>query len=178
MKAQLVLALVSVALLPVGASGQSAGTIEFGTDLVLGLARSDDTPTVTSLSLPASTFRVGFHVSDELAIEPRLAATLTWTDGHSSTRLQLGGALMYSVAESVYLFGEGGFTRVSFDASQNSDSASQGYFGGGLGLRRSLDERLGLRWEFGATVFPETDDFRGRTVLGASMGVSFFTHGS
>jgi len=172
MKRYLMTALLGLAFLATPAVAQ----VEVGTDFGFSIASPDGGDNVTAISVPTGVLRVGFHTSDALAIEPRVAFNRLSSDGDSFSTLSLAAAILYSFTDRFYLFGEGGFSRISADDDDDGgDSATQGSFGGGIGLRKAIDNRLGLRWEAGVDFAPETDDFASSTTFSVTMGISFFS---
>lgn len=156
---------------PLGAQGLP---IELGQDL--GFTVGFNGSTVTNLSLPSGSFRVGFHVSPLISVEPEVSLSYTNIEDAGSVTL-LGAALTLPVhlvkdrtRVQPYLRPGVGITLIDVEGS-----ASQFQAGAGLGVKAPIAERLAARIEGGVAHGFENDDFAGVTTIALSVGFSFYT---
>ena len=160
---------------PAKAQRQRASTpIELGVDggLLFGL----DAPRTTVVALPVQSFRVGFLVTDNLALEPRVAINSIHGGGASVTTYDCQLGVVYQPAGD--RVGKGLYGRPFIGVSGVSVSGAggnnnNGYLGMGVGLKipfadRRLATRMEANYEHG---------FGGgaSNVIGLLIGLSFFT---
>ncbi len=168
-------ALLLVSLAPSAKAQRSHGSrpIEFGVDggLLFGL----DDPRFTALVIPMPVFRVGFQMTDRVALEPRLQLVTVRGGGQTATDYGIEVGIVYSpngdrVGNGLYARP---FIGISGSSVSGGGSTSDGEAGLGIGLKIPFaDRRLATRWEanyahgFGT---PSTN------VIGLLFGLSFFT---
>jgi hypothetical protein len=169
-------ALLCVVFAPLASAQRSRGDrrpIEFGIDggLMFGL----DNPKVTALGIPIPAFRVGFLMTDRVALEPRLQFSSIHAGGQTATAYGIELGVVYSpngdrVGNGLY---GRPFIGITGQSVSGGGSNSDGEFGLGVGLKIPFaDRRLATRWEanyahgFGT---PSTN------VIGLLFGLSFFT---
>lgn len=169
-------ALLLVAFAPPASAQRSRGDrrpIEFGIDgaLLFGL----DAPRFTALVIPMPVFRVGFQMTDRVALEPRLQLATIRGGGVAATDYGIEIGVVYSpngdrVGNGLY---GRPFVGISGSSISGGGSDSNGEAGLGIGLKIPFaDRRLATRWEanyahgFGT---PNTN------VIGLLFGLSFFT---
>jgi hypothetical protein len=152
---------------------RGSGPIEFGIDG--GIAFGLDNPKVTVVALPVQDFRVGFLLTDRVALEPRAYLNSIHGGGGSFTTYAFEVGLVYSpdgdrVGKGFYGRPFVGLSGVSVSGGGSSNN---GYAGLGLGLKIPFaDRRLATRMEanyahgFGT---PTTN------AIGLLIGLSFFT---
>lgn len=147
--------------------------IEFGIDggVFFGL----DAPHVTTVALPVQDFRVGFLVTDRVAIEPRFNLNSVSGGGASVTAYDFQLGVVYQpdgdrVGKGLYGRPFVGFSGVHVP---NVGSNNTGYLGLGVGLKIPFaDRRLATRMEANyahAFSTPSTNQ------IGVLIGLSFFT---
>ena len=174
------LALLLSAALPVAASAQER-PIELGVDAlsldVNFFSSNGETTTLTTVSVPVTTFRAGFFVSDQVSVEPRISFDyLKVEDVDAVTVVTLSlGALYHFTPErqrsQVYLRPVGSI----FFADVGDQSVSQAFLGLGLGVKLPMLGQLAARLELEYTHGFDNDDFANVNSLAAVFGFSFFT---
>lgn len=154
-------------------SSRGSTPIEFGIDggILFGL----DQPRATALVVPLQDFRIGFLVTDRVAIEPRFNLISVHTNGLSATSYKLELGVVYQPAGD--RVGNGFYSR-PFIGMQGANatgagSDNSGYMGFGLGLKIPFaDRRLATRLEAN---YSHLFDTGGSNVIGLLFGLSFFT---
>ena len=174
------LALLLSAALPALASAQGR-PIELGIDVLsLGVAISSafgQTRTVTTVSVPVSSFRAGFFVGDQVSVEPRIS--FVYLKAEDVDAVTVGtfslGALYHFTPErqssQVYLRPVGGISFVAV----GGQSAYQVFLGVGLGVKLPMLGQLASRLELEYAHGFDNDDFATVNSLAAVFGFSFFT---
>jgi hypothetical protein len=177
MKRLLVLSFVALVLAAPGAKAQrqhASNPIELGIDggILFGL----NTPRTTVVALPVQSFRVGFLVSDNLALEPRVAINSIHGGGASVTTYDFQLGVVYQpdgdrVGKGLYgrpFLGVSGLSVSGAGGNNNS-----GYMGLGLGLKLPFaDRRLATRMEAN---YEHGFSGGGSNLIGLLLGLSFFT---
>lgn len=169
----LVNAAAVVALLGNRAGAQVQRPIELGIDA--GASIGLDNPKVTTISIPAQSFRVGFFVADNLSIEPAVGIFSQSTGGNTGTvyRGELGLLLHFGgirPSTGAYVRPFAGFEGVSGGGT----SATNGLVGGGIGYKIPLIDRFAARFEANFQhVFVSGGG--GANAIGLLAGLSFFT---
>ena len=168
--------------------------IELGIDAAL-VRESTDNLTGTSFQLPISRFRVGFHLSDAISVEPSISFIygrstfenpVTGEENTSSgTGYELDLGMLYHfrtdrtkaqpyVRPFFGLHGSSNNNDSGFDSSVNKLA-----FGGGVGFKFPASNRLGTRLELGFAHETEDDSENGggpsRDSFYLAFGLSFFT---
>ena len=169
-------ALLLAAVAPSAEAQRSRGSrpIEFGIDG--GVSFGLDEPRVHVVSLPIPRFRVGFHMTNKVAIEPAFHFTSTNVQGGGSFRtyaFDLG--LVYSPAGDRVGKGFYGrpFVGLAGFSTSGAGSDSDGYAGIGAGLKLPFnDRRLATRLE---TNYTHGFGDGGSNDIGVLIGLSFFT---
>ena len=147
--------------------------VEFGIDggIIFGL----DDPTYTAVALPIQSFRVGFLMSDRLAIEPAIGLTSFRVSGATSTDYVFQVGLVYSPAGDRVgkgLYGRP-FIGIAGQTNPGPNDDSNALMGLGVGLKIPFaDRRLATRMELNhshAFSDPSTN------AIGLLFGLSFFT---
>jgi hypothetical protein len=160
---------------PAKAQRQRASTpIELGIDggILFGL----DAPRTTVVALPVQSFRVGFLVTDDLALEPRVAINSIHGGGASVTSYDFQLGVLYQPAGD--RVGKGLYGRPFIGVSGISVSGAggnnnNGYLGLGLGLKIPFaDRRLATRMEAN---YEHGFGGGGSNLIGVLIGLSFFT---
>lgn len=149
-----------------------ATPVELGIDAALAVTIDD--PRVTTLGIPVQQFRVGFHTSPTLSVEPTLAINYINIEGFGDvSTLSLGLGLLFHTSPNrargrAYFRPFGGFVKVS-DGGDTSPN-----IGIGVGYTAPFaDRRLATRLEGLLNhTFVDGDD---TTSLGVMFGLSFFT---
>ncbi len=168
-------ALLFVAAAPAAEAQRSRGSraIEFGIDggVLFGL----DNPKVTAVLLPAPIFRVGFPMTETIALEPRAHIASLHSGGQSFTDYSFEIGLVYSPAGDRVgngLYGRP-FVGVSGVSVSGPGDDNSGYAGLGVGLKIPFaDRRMATRLETNYTHgfgTPTTN------TIGLLIGLSFFT---
>lgn len=176
MKRSVVLvALLLAAVAPSLEAQRSRGSrpIEFGIDggLLFGL----DDPNVTVVTLPVQSFRVGFHMTNKVAIEPAFHLNSIRFDGGSATDYAIQVGLVYSpsgdrVGKGLYARPFVGIAGQSTPAPNDDSDVFMG-IGGGLKIPFA-DRRLATRMEVN---YAHTFSDPGANAIGLLFGLSFFT---
>lgn len=171
-------AVVVAALALVGTRGyaQEARLIEFGID---GVIAYDTESELTTIALPAGTFRVGFEMSPRFALEPAFSFDRVSGDGGSATTYGFALGLPWHFRD----MRSGPYVRpfvgvIGFSASNGTDvSGSQLQAGLGVGYKIPVaDSRFAWRFEaFYARGFENEPEFSESNIFGVSIGLSFFT---
>ncbi|MEO7218397.1 MAG: outer membrane beta-barrel protein [Gemmatimonadaceae bacterium] len=160
-----------------GAQTTAANPIELGVDAVIQ-STIGETPNVTTVAIPEARFRVGFFVSNNLSIEPRVGITSVSGGGSTFTTYNGEVGLLYHFMTSeragagVYVRPFAGFTGVS-----GGGSDTQGDIGIGLGTKIPFADRLATRLEVNYLhgFSSNNNNNSGGNAIGASVGLSFFT---
>jgi hypothetical protein len=133
-------------------------------------------PHITTVAIPAAQFRIGFFVSNDLSIEPRVAITSISGDGSTFTTYagELGVLYHFIPGERV---GSGVYVRpfAGFMGESGDGSDTQADVGIGLGTKIPFTDRLATRIEANYLHAFSTDNSTGGNEIGASIGLSFFT---
>ena len=169
-------ALLLVAVAPLAQAQRSRSDhrpIEFGIDgaLLFGL----DDPRFTALVIPMPVFRVGFLMTDKVALEPRLQLATVRGGGVTATDYALEIGIVYSpngdrVGKGLYVRP---FMGISGSSISGGGSDSSGDAGLGIGLKIPFaDRRLATRWEANYAHGFGTPSTNG---IELSFGLSFFT---
>lgn len=171
-----VLVALLLALTAPAAEGQrSRGSrpLEFGIDggAFFGL----DDPNVTVVALPIQSFRVGFHMTNKVAIEPAMQLTSVHGGGASATDYAFQVGLVYSPGgdrAGKGLYGRP-FVGISGERTPGPNDDNDVFMGLGVGLKIPfVDRRLATRMEVNYShgfSDPSTN------VIGLLIGLSFFT---
>ena len=154
MKRTLVLAL-GLLVVPAVAAAQ----VEIGLDGGLSYYDEDQAADAGILfNVPVSGTRIGFMAGPNMIIETRLGLGWFKQGDANGSSLDLIPGLNYMVTPQVYVRGEAGLTRDSFDPGTGGGSTTQYLFGGGVGMRRSLGAGAVLRLEGGVEMGMENQD--------------------
>jgi hypothetical protein len=172
---------MSVALLAMTAASvgaqttESANPVELGVDAVVATSFANGS-NVTTVAIPNAQFRVGFFVSNDLSIEPRVGITSISGGGSTFSTYTGEVGLLYHFAH-VERPGTGVYVRpfVGFDGASGSGNSTQAHLGIGLGTKIAFADRLATRLEaFYGHAFSAGSQ-SSFNQLGASIGISFFT---
>lgn len=152
MRRFMAMAVGALLLIPAAAQGQVEIGLDAGLTLDNGFDTQDD---ITTFSVPQMNARIGFPAGEGLSIETLFGLNRQSSDGNSVTLLTLLPGLNYQLNEKVYLRGELGLQRVSFE----SGSVSQLGFGAAVGTKQALgDSPVMWRLEGGLTRWSEDSD--------------------
>ena len=179
MKRFLILGALAVALIAPAAEAQRAshrdsGPIELGIDggVTFGL----DNPNTTIVSLPTQVFRLGYFLSNNVEIEPRVSINSASGGGVSVTAYSLEAGVLFQpagdrVGKGLYLRP---FLGVSgLNVSGPGGNNNSGYAGAGFGLKLPFaDRRLATRMEAN---YAHGFSGGGSNLIGVLIGLSFFT---
>ena len=179
MKRLLVLGFASLVLAAPAAKAQrsqrGSTPVELGIDggVTFGL----DAPRTTWVALPVQSFRVGFHMSNNLALEPRVSInSFHGGGGGSATSYDLQLGVVYQPAGDRVGNGFYGrpFAGISgLNVSGPGGNNNTGYMGLGLGLKIPFaDRRLATRMEAN---YAHGFSGGGSNQIGLLIGLSFFT---
>jgi hypothetical protein len=148
--------------------------IELGIDggVFFGL----EAPRTTVVSLPVQSFRVGFLVTDDLALEPRASINSVHSGGASATLYDFQLGAVYQPARERAgrgLYGRPFIGVSGVNVSGPGGNNNSGYMGLGLGLKipfaeRRLATRMEANYEHGF-------GGGGTNLIGLLIGLSFFT---
>jgi hypothetical protein len=147
--------------------------IELGIDggIIFGL----DAPRATVVTLPIQDFRIGFLVTDNVAIEPRFNLNSIHVSGATVTSYNLELGIVYQPAGDRVgkgLYGRP-FIGVNGDHVTGQPSTSNGYLGLGVGVKIPFsDRRLATRMEAN---YAHGFNNGGGNLIGLLFGLSFFT---
>ena len=148
--------------------------IEFGIDG--GVSFGLDEPRVHVVSLPLPRFRVGFHMTNKVALEPSFFLNSTHVQGGGSlTAYAFEVGVVYSPAGD--RVGKGFYGRpfigLAGASFSGAGSDSDGFAGIGAGLKLPFnDRRLATRLE---TNYSHGFGDGGSNNIGVLIGLSFFT---
>jgi hypothetical protein len=155
-------------------SQRGSGPIELGTDggVLFGL----DAPRTTVVSLPVQSFRVGFLVTDNIALEPRVSINSIHSGGASATSYDFQLGVVYQPAGDRVgkgLYGRPFIGVSGLNVSGGGGNNNNGYLGLGLGLKIPFaDRRLATRMEAN---YAHGFGGGGSNQMGLLIGLSFFT---
>jgi hypothetical protein len=178
MKRFLILGALSLALTAAAAEAQRAshhdsGPIELGIDggVTFGLGNGSG----TVVSLPTQVFRLGYFLSDDVEIEPRVSINSISGGGASVTAYSMEAGVLFQpagdrVGKGLYLRPFLGVSGVNVSGGGGNNNS--GYAGAGFGLKLPFaDRRLAARMEANyAHGFSG-----GSNLIGLLIGLSFFT---
>ena len=169
MTKRLTAAIAALALSASAATAQTSRPLELGVDAGVTVGLGDNA--VTVVDIPAQAFRIGFPMTSNISLEPKLGLTLISGEGDtfSSYLAELG--LLYhlnTMRSGTYLRPFVGLS--GFSAGDNDET--HGIIGAGVGIKVPLRDRIGSRFEANfAHLFGD-----GRfNQIGLLAGLSFFT---
>ncbi len=149
--------------------------VELGIDAGV-FVQSADGSSVTTINIPAQSFRAGFFLSDKLSLEPSVGISYTSVEDFSFTTYGLGVGLLYHLTTDrdrpqVFLRPLIGYSGVSAEGESNGSAA----VGFGAGAKIPQGDRLAIR--FGAEYQRRLEDGSTPAIngFGATLGISFFT---
>lgn len=155
-------------------SSRNGGAIELGADA--GVSFGLDDPTTRIIALPLQDFRLGYFMSNKFELEPRFSLTSLHIGGAGTLttyKVEIGVLLLPEgdrAGRGLYVRPFGGFAGVS---ASGGGSDSNGYLGGGLGLKIPFaGRRLAARPEANYT---HGFGGGGSNQIGLLFGLSYFT---
>jgi hypothetical protein len=168
------LLVAAVALLPLSRLAAQSKPIELGTDI--GMSLDFGGGTLTTVSIPTSSLRVGFWMNDRVSVEPNLGFTWLHFSGENITTLDAAVALLYHFNTDPsrarpYVTVFPGLTHLSAGAS-----STQFFGGAGLGVLLPLQERLAARLEGQYSHTFSSDEVGSGNTVAARIGFSYFSH--
>lgn len=175
-------ALAALAFTPALLHAQKALPIEFGVDA--GIAVTTGDPKVTTISVPVQSLRVGFYVTERVAIEPALAFNYAKSGDISVSTLSPELGLVYDLTASrkepqFFVRPFGGIVRTSADDGSGSESVTVSHLGAGLGVKVPFGSVERFAWRIEALFdhsFENKDNFiDAENAFGVKLGLSFFT---
>jgi hypothetical protein len=163
------------------AAAQATGTtpvhpIEFGIDA--GVLFGLDSPSSTTITIPAQSVRVGFFVNDRFSLEPAFGLTSSSSGGTNSTsyRLEVGGLWHFAgIQQGLYVRPFVGFRGNHFSEDNISSSATQALLGVGGGWKYPINRRVSARFEANYEHDFDGGDSGSSNGIGLRAGLSFFT---
>lgn len=158
-----------------GAQSTSSNPIELGMDAVVQSTIGQST-NVTTVAIPEARFRVGFFVSNNLSIEPRVGVTSTSGGGSTYTTYNGEVGLLYHFMKGERT-GAGVYVRpfAGFNGVSGGGSDTQTDIGVGLGTKIPFADRLATRLEVNYLHGFSSGNNSGGNAIGASVGLSYFT---
>jgi hypothetical protein len=180
-------ALAALALTPALARAQQPHPIEFGVDAGLTVTNGEETS--TSVTLPISSLRVGFYVSEKLAVEPALAFNYVsnqFGTGSSATAFRPELGLVYDLssvrtAPQFYVRPFVGLTSISFGGDDATDPPAIWNAGAGIGVKIPMKSVERFAWRLEALYDHRFEATKGLVTIhtensfGLRVGLSFFT---
>jgi hypothetical protein len=179
MKRFLILGAISLALTASAADAQrashrSSGPIELGIDggVTFGIGNTNG----TVVSLPTQVFRLGYFLSDNVEIEPRVSINSISGGGASITAYSMEAGVLFQpagdrVGKGLYLRPFLGVSGVNVSGPAGNNNS--GYAGVGFGLKLPFaDRRLATRMEAN---YAHGFSGGGSNLIGVLIGLSFFT---
>ena len=170
------LALALSSVVAVSQAGAQGRPIELGTAIGVSFDFGSGA-TLTTVSVPTSTLRVGFWMNDRISVEPNAGLTWLHASGESVTNFNAALALLY------HFNADASRTRPYFTIfpgvnhiDAGGGSATQFFAGAGLGALFPLQERLAFRAEGLYTHSFSTSTLGSGDAAAARIGFSFFTH--
>jgi hypothetical protein len=148
--------------------------LEAGVDAAITFQIDPDN--VTRISLPVSTLRLGFLLSDKFSLEPSLGFNYFNADNSSGSSLQLGLGGLFQLTgtnrtSGVYVRPFLTIDATSVDVGRTSNSETDLGIGAGLGYRKAVKNYLAWRVE---GVFGTANTDPSTTYLQARGGLSVF----
>lgn len=153
------------------ATAQAPRPIELGIDAGASIGLGDNS--VTVISIPAQSARVGFFMTPRISIEPKLGLTIVSGNDETVSAYRAEVGVLWhtgtppAMRSGVYIRPFVGFTGFS-----NGDSETNGLLGIGAGLKVPMLDRFAARFE--ANFAHHFGDGSGNE-LGLLAGLSFFT---
>lgn len=177
-------ALAALALTPALARAQQSHPIEFGVDA--GISVTDDDPKITTVALPVNSLRVGFYVTDRVAIEPSVTFNYTKSGGSSFSRFAPELGLLFDLTESreapqFFLRPFAGLERLSLDGGTfgGTDAQTVPHLGAGVGVKIPFRSIERFAWRIEALYDHGFEKDNGAipavNTVGLKLGLSFFT---
>lgn len=146
--------------------------IELGLDA--GFDYKLNSPHLTTIGLPIQDLRVGFGVSDQISLEPRVSFNYLKPENVDAVwTLSLGAGLLFhlnEIRQGVYLRPFGSWNHIDAGGA----SASQFAAGGGVGIKTGTGRVIG-RFEVAYAHAFENNDFSKSDNLTLLLGFSVFT---
>lgn len=168
------LALCPVLLVPFGLAAQER-PIEVGIDGGLTFALVSDSEDATTISIPESTFRLGFFLSDRTELETPISFQRVSVEDFSLTTFSLTPQLLIHLGDDggarPYVRFGGGLRLVREGGPEGSDTATQWQAGGGVGIKLPVSEAAFVRLEGNLDRAFESDDLLGSTNIGLRVGI-------
>lgn len=132
------------------------GQVEIGVDAGLTIDKASGSDALTTISVPASSVRLGFAAGDMVSVETLFAFARVSSGGESASSLGFVPGLNVRLGEGgFYLRGEAGLQRLSF----GDGSATQFTLGGAAGLKKAVnDGPVSFRLEAGFGRWLENED--------------------
>ncbi len=167
--------LVAIALLPLSQLSAQSKPLELGTDMGVSFDFGGGS-TLTTVSIPTSTLRVGLWMSDQVSIEPNVGLTWMHASGESLTTIDAALAFLYHFNADAsrarpYVAVFPGLTHFNGDGS-----TTQFYAGAGLGVLLPMQERFAVRLEGQYRHRFSNDELGSSDGAAARIGFSYFTH--
>lgn len=157
------------------AGAQQSNPVELGIDASLATTVGSS-PNITTIAIPAGSFRVGFFVTPAVSIEPRVGL-VSMSGGGSTTTIYSGSVgMLYHFA--VNPVGTGVYVRPFVGVNGTSGSGSsenQANVGAGLGVKIPFASRLATRLEANYAHNFSSGAFASSNQIGVDVGLSFFT---
>jgi hypothetical protein len=164
------MAFMLLALLVAPAAVQAQ--VEVGVDAGLTIDKASGSDALTTISVPASSVRIGFTAGDMVSVETLFSFIRASSGGESASNLALIPGVNVSLGEGgFYIRGEAGLMRVSF----SDDSGTQFTVGGAAGLKKAVnDGPVSFRMEagFGRWLENADDGFGAFTRIRLLLGIS------
>ncbi|HEY0994959.1 MAG TPA: outer membrane beta-barrel protein [Gemmatimonadaceae bacterium] len=182
MRIRTFVALATLAFTPALAQAQVAHPIEFGVDAGFSVTTGD--PSTTTIAIPVQSLRVGFYVTEQVALEPSIAFNYQKQGDLSGTTLapELGLVYDFTVdrkAPQFFVRPFAGLARTSFDDGTGSESITAYHAGLGLGVKVPFASVERFAWRIEGAydhLFPNTDKgIEADNGFGLKLGLSFFT---
>jgi hypothetical protein len=172
-----ILSIATLAATAATAGAQSSATrpVELGIDAEVA-STVGSSPNFTTVAIPAGVFRIGFFVSNDLSIEPRVAINSVSGGGSTFTTYRGELGLLYHFLPGERI-GSGVYLRpfAGFMGQSGSGSDTQADLGIGLGTKIPFTDRLATRLEANYLHTFSSGSSTGGNQIGASIGLSFFT---
>lgn len=172
----LITLLCSVLLFTSG-SAQTTGSVELGIDAGVEYLKYENSSSLTTFLIPIDNFRMGYFVTDAIAVEPSISfAHFNPESGSGFTTLDLGLEFGYNLPmsdEGGSLFFIQAGPKISYINADASDT--QFGLGGGAGVKIPVAEKLKTRLQVGGIYYFESDKRVSGWAINFGLGISFFT---
>ncbi|HEV2641234.1 MAG TPA: outer membrane beta-barrel protein [Candidatus Elarobacter sp.] len=167
---------ITSAATAVSAGAQQRNPVELGIDARVATTVGSS-PNLTTVAIPAASFRVGFFVNPRISVEPRLGVVSTSGGGSTFTVYTGSVGMLYHFSKNQPV-GTGVYARPFIGITGTSGGGTSDHeanIGVGLGVKIPFASRLATRLEANYAHSFKSGSVPSMNQIGADIGLSFFT---